>query len=436
VTPNQSAARSRFGTTQIALLLGAATLMIALLTPEPAGKSEGGLSTFSTAPGGAGIAYELARRFGWRTERRITPLDSVPTQGEMKPTVQVVLAPREQLGAHEIHNLLQNVRRGGGLVFSVDDDALADSIGVASEGRASYYMLVNAPVGADTTTETDSACSSPRQSRVLGDRLAIPPEVGKLTWKRHAPGRVVPLVYGRWMAPSATRPGRGGLNTTVGLGFPLGKGRVAAIGGSDVFSNDAVQTCRFGADLAVMQLLEYVRRPSTNEPPTVLVFDEFHHGFGVHGGSLTASATYLARTRSGHLLAQALIAGLILLLALAPRPLVPRDDTHVVRRSPLEHAAALGRAYEDVAATRTATTSLLGGLRRRTRGIVPVPASAGDDEFLAGVVRRIPSLAPTVDVVKHARSTEIPKRDFAAVGQALASIEEQLQTSPHPSTRS
>jgi len=96
----------------------------------------------------------------------------------------------------------------------------------------------------------------------------------------------------------------------------------------------------------------------------------------------------------------------------------------------LEHAAALGRAYEDVGATRTATASLIGGLRRRTRGIVPVPASADDGEFLGAVARRIPPLASRVDVVNRARASDTPKRDFAAVGQALAAIEEQLQSTP------
>jgi hypothetical protein len=166
----------------------------------------------------------------------------------------------------------------------------------------------------------------------------------------------------------------------------------------------------------------------------VLVFDEFHHGFGVHGGSLKAAVAYLSRASTGHLLAQALAAGLILLLAMAPRPLVPRTVTQIMRRSPLEHAAALGRAYEDVGATRTATSSLVSGLRRRMRGIVAVPASADDGEFLRAVERRIPSLSSRVEAVNRARTSDTAKRDFAAVGQALATIEEQLQSTP--STRS
>jgi hypothetical protein len=212
----------------------------------------------------------------------------------------------------------------------------------------------------------------------------------------------------------------------------MGKGRVAIVGGSDVFSNAAVRVCRFDADIAAMRLIEYTRPPGGATP--VLVFDEFHHGFGVHGGSLKAAVGYLSRASTGHLLAQALAAGLILLLAMAPRPLVPRTATQIMRRSPLEHAAALGRAYEDVGATRTATSSLVSGLRRRMRGIVAVPASADDGEFLKAVEGRIPSLSPWVEAVNRARTSDTAKRDFAAVGQALATIEEHLQSTP--STRS
>jgi hypothetical protein len=407
-----SSGLGRFNAASIAIALGVLTLLIALFTPEAPGKSQGGLSSYSTAPGGAGIVYDLAGRFGWHTERRITTLDSLRRRGDTRPTVQVVLAPNEPLGTHEIHNLLENVRNGGGLIFSIDgDDALLDSIGVTGGFRAQFM-----------TTTVDSTCDGGRFTS-SADLFAIPPEVREITWTRHAPGRVEPLIRG---GP--------GPRLVPGVGFRMGKGRVAVVGGSDVFSNAAVRVCRLGADIAALRLVEYTRPPGGTNPLPVLVFDEFHHGFGVHGGSLKAAVAYLSHASTGHLFAQALAAGLILLLAMAPRPLAPRTATQIMRRSPLEHAAALGRAYEDVGATRTATSSLIGGLRRRMRGIVAVPSSADDGEFLKAVERRIPSLSPRVDAVNRARTSDTAKRDFAAVGQALATIEEQLQSTP--STRS
>jgi hypothetical protein len=414
--PPPSSTRSnvgRFSAASIAVALGVLTLLIALFTPEAPGRSEGGVSSFSTAPGGAGIVYDLAGRFGWRTERRITTLDSLRLRGDTRRTVQVVLAPHEPLGAHEIHNLLENVRQGGGLIFSIDgDDALLDSIGVDGGFRAPFI------------SPFDSTCDR-RRGPSTADLFAVPPEVREITWTRHAPGLVEPLIHGGI-------GGGDGPRRVTALGFRMGKGRVAIVGGSDVFSNAAVRVCRLGADVAAMRLIEYTR-PPTGTAPT-LVFDEFHHGFGVHGGSIKAAVGYLRRADSGHFFTQALVAGLLLLFAMAPRPLVPKSVTQIMRRSPLEHAAALGRAYEDVGATRTATSSLVSGLRRRMRGIVAVPASSDDAEFLDAVTRRLPSLAPRVEIVKRARMSDTAKRDFASVGQALAAIEEQLQSTP--STRS
>src|SRR4249920_2616800 len=171
----------RFNAAGIAIALGVLTLLIALFTPEAPGKSQGGLSSYSTAPGGAGIVYDLAGRFGWHTERRITTLDSLRRRGDTRPTVQVVLAPSEPLGAHEIHNLLENVRNGGGLILSLDgDDALLDSIGVTGGFRAQFM-----------TTAVDSTCDGGRFTS-SADLFAIPPEVREITWTRHAPGRVEP----------------------------------------------------------------------------------------------------------------------------------------------------------------------------------------------------------------------------------------------------
>lgn len=406
--PRVTAGVGRWSTTAIAIALAAMTIVIALLTPEPAGRSEGGLSTYSTAPMGAQIVYELAHRLGWRTERRTTTLDSLAGR-DTRRTVQVVIGPSEPLGAHETHALLDHVRRGGGLVFTMDNatESLMDSLGIEPDSIPAYL-----------TPQPDESCNASRRA-AGAEFLTLPPEVRHIAWKRHAPGPVEPLVE--------TGPNS---RMLAGIGFPLGAGRVAVIGGSQMFSNQAIRTCRLGADVSVMKLIEYTR-PAAGPVPT-LVFDEFHHGFGVHGGSLHAAAAYLLRTPSGHLLAQALAAGLVLLIAMAPRPIAPRDPEREVRRSPLEHASALGRAYEDVSATRTAASTLVAGLRRRTRGIVAVPPSADDAAYLSAVAQRLPSLAPSVEIVRRAEERATSNRELAAVGEALATIEQQLQSTPSP----
>ena len=124
--PTPPAKRSWNAATLLAVL-GAVVIGVALLTPEAPGSSEGGRSSYSTAPGGIGIAYELAQRTGWKVQRRLEPLDSTRSA----PAVQVVIDPQQALGAHEVHRLLDNARRGGALIFSLDGaDEIADSLGV------------------------------------------------------------------------------------------------------------------------------------------------------------------------------------------------------------------------------------------------------------------------------------------------------------------
>lgn len=388
--------------------LAIVVLAVALLTPEEAGTNGRDASTFSTAPTGASIALELAERMGWKAERRVVPLDSTPRAR----TVDVVLAPSVSLGAHEVHRLLENVRGGGGLIASLDgDDALADSLGVEG-GRGAALLDAT---GADCSDERFSA------ARIL----TIPPDAREVE-----PPKIPDVEVTTLLSASAPR----GVGMFRGaIGFPVGAGRVVVVGSSSVFGNAAVRYCRWGADLAIARMLQYVR-PTGGMPPT-LVFDEYHHGYGVHGGSLRAAAIYLGRTPSGHFLVQALVAGLLLLLAKAPRPLPPADVERVQRRSPIEHAEALGRAFEDVSATRTATARLLGGVRRRVGRTVAVSMSASDDEFLKAVGRMNPSLSDPIGQITGALEHAVPSEQFVLVGSALEQIERALAGDVSPSSK-
>ena len=391
----------RVSTVKVLLALLGLAVLAALFTPDVE-RGDDNLTTYSTSTGGARIVYELAQRMGWKASRREAPLDSAPST----PNTQVVIGIRGALGAHEVHALLDNVRRGGGLIFSVDAaPEIADSLGLRLRARARLLGSVG-----------DSECRAPRSFSERQEET-LPPTVNEMVWRRPAPGRVTAL---------ATLAGP--LHALdVAIGFPLGRGRVAAVSAEDVFANGVVRVCGWDADVAVARSLEYVRGSATT--PSI-VFDEFHHGFGVHGGSFTAIAMFLSRTSSGHFLAQGLIAALILLLAAAPRPIVPRDPERVMRRSPLEHADALGHAYADVGATRTATSRLVGGLRRRAGRTVSVEATAPDRAFLDAVVRRTPLLAPRVEIVRRALDQTVPPRELTAVGEAIAGIEQELLTSP------
>ena len=382
--------------------LTAVVVAVTLLTPEEPGKTEGGRSSYATGPGGVAMMFELAQRTGWRAERRLTPMDSTVRD----TTIQVVIDPNVTLGAREVHRLLENVRRGGGLIFTIDAEEIADSLGVAI-----------GPPGRLLAGYRDPECKSPETFRERA-LLALPPEVHGLFWKKTPPGTT----------PIVMTDARFGKAMPVASGFVMGKGRVAVVSTSAILANDAVAVCEWSADVAVARILEYVRPEGRAGLP--LVFDEFHHGFGMHGGSLTAVSQYLTRTASGHFLAQAMIAGLLLLFALAPRPLPPRDPVRIARRSPLDHADALGHAYADVGATRTAVQHLVSGLRRRVGRTVAVSSGAEDPAFLDAVTVRDPSLAPSVDVLRRALAAPVSAEALLDVSEALRAIEKQLSMPP------
>ncbi len=395
-----SAPGRRLRPAMVLAALAAVAVVVALLTPEAADNNGGQLSSYSVAPGGARLSFELAKRLGWSVRRRLTPLDSAVDSA----TVHAVIGPSSDLGAKEIHRLLNDVRAGAGLIIAVDDqDAIADSLGLR--------------IGVETRWFGDPLDPRCRNSPMEG-AFVLPPSVRRLAWRRPAPGPTTLL------AETDRRFG----NLPIALGVHVGRGRVAVVGSADLFRNSAVETCQWGADLVVARAFEFVR-PSMAAHSTML-FDEYHHGFGTHPGSMTAVARYLARTSSGHVFLQALVAGLVLLLAYAPRPIVLRDPERIARRSPLEHADALAHAYEDVDATRTATANLVWGLRRRAGRMIGVAGGVSDDAFLDAVGRRHSELQTSADVVSKALRGPIADREFVAVGDALIEIERHLTSSP------
>jgi len=406
MTSTPPSGAKRWSATWVLGALGMVVVAVALLTPEEVAIEGADMSTFSTGPTGAGIVFELAKRMSWKAERRLVPLDST----SRTVRVDVVLAPSMALGSHEVHHLLENARIGGGLIASLDgNDELADSLGV--DGGRSVALL----------DATRTHCTEDRLSAAR--ILTIPPDARDVEPPKTQSRDVTTLL-------SAT-PRRGRAPVRGAIGFPLGLGRVVVVGSSSVFGNAAIRYCRWDADLAVARMLRFVR--PMNEDRPALVFDEYHHGYGMHGGSLRAAATYLGRTSSGHFLAQALIAGLLLLLAKAPRPLPPRGEEQIPRRSPIEHAEALGRAFEDVAATRTATGRLLGGVRRRVGRAIALSSGATDEDFLKAVERADPSLSGAVRQIRVALEQPVQPEQFLLAGSALGQVERALSRDRLPS---
>ena len=211
------------------------------------------------------------------------------------------------------------------------------------------------------------------------------------------------------------------------VGFPYGRGRIVVGSDADFVRNDVIRSCDYGVDVPAIRMLEYLRDGGT-VPRRRIVFDEFHQGFGAQPGTLHAISSFLGGTASGHVLFQVLAAGLVLLVAAAPRAIPPRDAVRIERRSPLEHVDALARAYGQVGATRTATMRLVRGVRRRLEsGRMHAVAAHPDDAFLDRAERTVPALAPDVALIRRALAKQVSRHDFIAAGAALQRLESSLK---------
>jgi hypothetical protein len=306
----------------------------------------------------------------------------------------------------EAGQLLDFVRRGGALIVAGSNGPIQDSLGMVPQPSAMYV-------------EDDYSPNCERrgtwQSELTKTSLTT-----SISWSRPLPPDTIG--YGNVVIRRRDARER---RARSAMGWSYGDGRIVVIADEGFVTNDVIRRCELGTDVAFVRMIEFLSR---GERGVRVAFDEYHHGYGVRGGSFTAMRMYLSGTRSGRMLVQIGIAGMLLLLAAAPRPLAPRDPTHVARRSPLEHADALAHAYASVNATRTTIARLLAGVRRRSRG--RSRARDADAAFLAAAASMSPSAAKAVEVVANGLERPMPSRQLPDVAAALDTIERELSQPP------
>jgi hypothetical protein len=450
--PNDPAGIRRRRGRRIALFAVLALIALAaLFTPEMVGGRSGDdrLTTYSAETQGARLFYELAGRLGWHVAR----WSDGPEIGADPQTVVAVLDPAIPLGAIEAHNLLQRVRGGAALLYVLSGSSpLNDSLHVKRSLFGGIYQATAAGTadipsvpGTDTVRarrfdtdtsgnvavdddepETPAECAHAPPN---GGGMAMWPDqtvrLWRFQWTRPRPTGTV--IFARSVVDRESRDTSVARTAVAAAGFPLGAGKVVLLSDPDLLRNDVLRVCRFGLDVVAARMLEYLAAGTAVR--NRLVFDEYHQGFGTHPGTLRAIAVFLARAPSGHVLLQAMLAGLVLLLALGPRALPPHDVEQIERRSPLEHVGALAQAYARVGATRTATMRLLRGVRRRvergTERIGGRNAEESDTHFL-NLAEAAPGRAADVALIRRALTGSVNQREFQAVGDALKRLEESL----------
>ena len=403
------------------LILLAAVLLffiaIALFTPQQSLSRDWRASSQSAEPRGARVAFELAHRLGWTSVRSYS--DSIVPD---ERTIAVVLSPPLTFRVKEAHALLEGVRAGGALLYAMGDPTLNDSLRI-HVGPPGYEIR------ADSLQPARESCVTPNP---FSDRVITSFQGRSLYLLAVEDSGSMRPPVDTIVSVRIDAAERDSLTPTVRpavIGFNLGRGKVIVVGDVDLFRNENLRMCAWDAAVLVVRMFEYLRGPAGPSARTTLIFDEYHQGNGVTPGTTRAITRYLRNTSSGKALAQLGVAGIVLLLALGPRSLAPRDPERIERRSPLEHVDALARAYWQVHATRTATRRLLRGVRRRTEHrFGGARRDLTDEDFLAWVHERLPDRREDITLVQNALVEQMLRKDFTRVGDALRRIEQDLLT--------
>lgn len=393
-------------------LVGALVVLVALLTPQPSGGRLGDdrLSSHLAGSLGARALSETAARFGFSVSARDdTPVpDSGVAPGR---TIHAVLAPPLALSPAEAGAYLAAVRGGDGLLVVIRERSpLSDSLRVRHTPDGGVLQTIPGDsVDCEPMRDLTPPLWPDGWARLYG-----------LRWVRGRPADAMAFA-------SVLRGGNtlGGVTEDAAVGFALGRGRVVVVSDPDLLRNDVLRRCEWGAAPIAMRMLEWLRAGG-DVPRAALAFDEFHQGYGPTTSVIGTASRFLVGHPAGRTVLQVALAGLVLLAALGPRAIAPRDSGTIERRDPLEQVDALAHAYEQVGASRTATSRLLRGLRWRVEGTGSLARARSDDSFLSDAEAAEPTLASDIALIRRALRETVAARDLPHIGAALRRIEDTL----------
>lgn len=402
--------------TPVRILSVVAVLLVLFIIFAPQQPSDVGTmySSHATGAGGTRALYDVLQRVGFAVSRNERSLTISPDTN----STFVLINPAEKLTSTEQARLVDAVRRGTILVFTLDDDALADSLGFesASPPNGFYTLGRTAVAGGNPPARPDQDPRSVFQA-------AFPISVTVASKTRNANEVFLWLQAGDGASlaqrDSAQQP-------ALVLGHRVGGGYAIAVAPAPIVMNQLLRNPQ--AAIAIVRGIQFANSMIGPQPRSnVVVFDEYHHGFGVHANMVAAVEHALTDTPLGRMALEIVAAALVLLLAFAVRPLAPVSTPTMSRRSPLEHVGALAYAYSQVNARALGTDRLVRGLRRRHA--LGIPRSLPDSAYLSALRIRIPTASRDVDHIIAVLQAKTPDSSdsFANMGAAVANIERALQ---------
>jgi hypothetical protein len=375
-------------------------ILAAVFSPGAVDRAER-LTTHSVAGRGALGFFESALRMGYRASR----MEAAYSDTMRRNITWVVLSPTVRLTGRDASRLLNAVREGASLLYVGRGGSVLDSLGVVFRRVAIGFTDSTAGVFATISGE-HPGCRPPAVEVPTG--LAVPSITFRL--RDSAARETTTFVVARGVRN----------RQLIAAGMKVGKGRVLLVTQPSMFRNDVLRSCHRKEGILAFRMLEWLTDTLGNE----LVFDEYHHGYGVHERPMGVVRRGVVGSPAGRALLQVVAASLVLLAVAGVRPIPPQQRERIERRSPFEHVGALARAYENVRATRRATRLFVHGLRRRHDAAAW--RMGGDEDYLRAVRASHPSLAPHVDLVLQALRNPPTPAQFIEVGKAVEHIERTL----------
>ncbi len=409
--------------TEVALAL-AAFIVLALIALEAGSRRRGVVdedprtSSYLTGPRGLRGMAEVVERMGgtvhhWRG--RAQELERLGRPGALL----VVADPIANLQPPDVFTMFEWTAAGGDLLLGGEGTERAmRCLGFTTRVRVLDSARVITPAGrpggwVHTVLRgiSDSERSIRRAPLAMGAGEASCPEVTVT--------EIDTLLSADDGAPVAIRVTP---VTTVVVAVPGTVGRVVLLSDMALLSNRGLREAAV-PEYVLGELLSRGR---------VVVFDEYHQGFGTEGSLPSATLAWSRTSPWGWLVWQGAIVGFLAFVAGAVRFGPVRAGIRRERRSPLEHVQALATALAAAKGHDVAIASLVRGLRRRLhsrtgpdRGATarePWPQWAGRLQQSA----RTPELRERAGALMHFASTGQPNSAVQDAAHAVEDVWEAL----------
>ncbi len=400
----------------VGVLLAVTVGIVLLFGGEPEQESSLDLrpSTLRSGPDGGKAVYDVLARLGVPTERRRRPLFDLNRDTRHRPAVLAVLDPFLALEAAELEQVARFVRAGGAVVAAGSGGGITRCVGWVTANAARLLRVDSFPVqppapGLDLPPVVD---------------YLRPPGVARETDAgRRLRGGDIETDECETLAPIARDTLlrlRNGRPAALRLRY-RGGGSVALVADVGYFRNRAWRTT--DAPLFVAPLLV----PASTRPGLV-VWDEYHQGFGDETSVTGVLLAWLESTPIGWALLQLAAVVLVALAVAAVRFGPARSAIERRRRSPLEHVEALAAGLEGAGGVDTVVGLTVSGLRRRLGRVGLLPAGA-ERAWLAALELALPTPTGRNAVRRLQRTINEPggpERALAAA-QAVEDVWEELR---------